>query len=271
MGLHRRCQRRSLPRRRAVACPASRELGWTLVGRGSRGDLPGPLRSLPGPRAHGRDSPDPLLVTSPPEAETGTPSMKSERASEAAAAFRLLPSVEEVLQDARGAAASAPRARRSSSCAAARRLARGDRGRALGPTELEARLAAGALSTAVAERLAAEARRGIVRAINATGVVLHTGLGRAPVHPEAAAAMARGGGLLLRARGRPRERRAQPARRAPGASSSRALTGAEAAIAVNNNAGGGAARLPDLRRRRARRSSAAASWSRSAAPSACPT
>ena len=60
----------------------------------------------------------------------------------------------------------------------------------LAPGELEKRLAAGELIDAIEARLAREARRGVVPAVNATGVVLHTGLGRAPVHPEAASAMA---------------------------------------------------------------------------------
>ena len=162
--------------------------------------------------------------------------MKSERASEAAAAFRLLPSVEEVLQDARGAAASAPRALlielvRGTLDAWREEIKAGR----LGPTELEARLAAGALWTAVAERLAAEGRRGIVRAINATGVVLHTGLGRAPVHPEVAAAMAEAASSYCvlevdRESGERNERDERLAELLVRA------TGAEAAIAVNNNA-----------------------------------
>jgi len=60
----------------------------------------------------------------------------------------------------------------------------------LKPAELDARLAAGELIAAIVARIAREGRRGVVPVVNATGVVLHTGLGRAPVHPEAATAMA---------------------------------------------------------------------------------
>ena len=56
--------------------------------------------------------------------------------------------------------------------------------------QVETKLAAGELVAAIEARIARETRRGVVPAVNATGVVLHTGLGRAPVHPEAAAAMA---------------------------------------------------------------------------------
>jgi L-seryl-tRNA(Ser) seleniumtransferase len=60
----------------------------------------------------------------------------------------------------------------------------------LAPEEIESKLAAGELVNAILARLARETRRGVLSAVNATGVVLHTGLGRAPVHPEAAQAMA---------------------------------------------------------------------------------
>ena len=55
---------------------------------------------------------------------------------------------------------------------------------------IERRLARGELAAAVEALAEREGRRGLRRAINATGVVLHTGLGRAPVHPEVADAMA---------------------------------------------------------------------------------
>lgn len=55
---------------------------------------------------------------------------------------------------------------------------------------LERRLSEGRLIAAVEDASARERRRGVRPAVNATGVVLHTGLGRAPVHPEVARVMA---------------------------------------------------------------------------------
>ena len=91
------------------------------------------------------------------------------------------------------------------------------------------------LGAAVTARVTAERKSGVLPAINATGVVLHTGLGRAPVHPEVARAMAAaaGGYCILevdRLTGRRNQRDARLSELL------RRLTGAEAAIAVNNNA-----------------------------------
>ena len=55
---------------------------------------------------------------------------------------------------------------------------------------LEASLEPGGLVECLRAKVDEEAGRGVVPVVNAAGVVLHTGLGRAPVHPEAAAAMA---------------------------------------------------------------------------------
>ena len=60
----------------------------------------------------------------------------------------------------------------------------------LDAAELERRLAHGEPVATVLRRIEREQKSGLVRVINAAGVVLHTGLGRAPIHPEAAAAMA---------------------------------------------------------------------------------
>ncbi len=83
---------------------------------------------------------------------------------------------------------------------------------------------------------AALARRRPHRVINATGVLLHTNLGRAPLHPEAAAlAAASASGYaaleLDLASGR------RGGRAAYAHSLVARLTGAEAALVVNNNAG----------------------------------
>jgi L-seryl-tRNA(Ser) seleniumtransferase len=102
--------------------------------------------------------------------------------------------------------------------------------------DLGARLARGEHVRAILDQAERELRRGIRRAINATGVVLNTGLGRAPVHAEAAEAMAEAARAYC----------VLEVDRETGARNQRddrlsellcRLTGAEAAIAVNNNAG----------------------------------
>jgi len=117
------------------------------------------------------------------------------------------------------------------------------------------------------------ARRGLRRVVNATGVVLHTGLGRAPLAPEAAraAAEALAGYCLLEVDA---ETGRRGKREAFLADLLVRLLGAEAATVVNNNAGatllalaalaegtevivsrgelveiGGAFRMPDVMRR----------------------
>ena len=110
--------------------------------------------------------------------------------------------------------------------------------------EYRAALRAGALSAvpgldeleqSVLRRGAELSRPALGRVINATGVVLHTNLGRAPLSPRAAAAVgeaARGYSNLeydLSARRRGRRGAAVEALLC-------ALTGAEAALVVNNNA-----------------------------------
>jgi L-seryl-tRNA(Ser) seleniumtransferase len=99
--------------------------------------------------------------------------------------------------------------------------------------DLADRLQEPAVLAAVQREAAAEGSRGLVPVVNASGVVLNTGLGRAPVHPEAAAAMARAaaGYCTLevdRATGRRNQRDEHVGELAA------RLTGAEAAIAVNN-------------------------------------
>ena len=69
----------------------------------------------------------------------------------------------------------------------------------LSAAELDPQLTREALIAAIEVNVLRDARRGVLPAVNATGVVLHTGLGRAPVHPEAARAMAKvaGGYCIL--------------------------------------------------------------------------
>jgi L-seryl-tRNA(Ser) seleniumtransferase len=149
-------------------------------------------------------------------------------------AFRLLPSVDEL-----AAGAAAPGLAREVVVEHARALVADWRAAiaagALDTAALEARLAAGAHLRELAERLGRESRRGVVPALNATGVVLHTGLGRAPLHPEAAAraAAVAAGYCVLELDRDSGERNERDGRVSELAAR---LTGAEAAVAVNNNA-----------------------------------
>jgi L-seryl-tRNA(Ser) seleniumtransferase len=97
--------------------------------------------------------------------------------------------------------------------------------------------AADELLSRAAARLADGARPALVRVVNATGVVLHTNLGRAPLAERAVAALvaAASGAVNLEidlATGRRGDRDALVA------ADLCALTGAEAALVVNNNAAG---------------------------------
>lgn len=88
----------------------------------------------------------------------------------------------------------------------------------------------------IEERIASARQPTLRRAINATGVVLHTNLGRAPLPDAALAAVAEvaaGYSTLEYAPGR----RERGSRQEHVAAALCALTGAEAALAVNNNAG----------------------------------
>jgi L-seryl-tRNA(Ser) seleniumtransferase len=91
----------------------------------------------------------------------------------------------------------------------------------------------------VADRVARRAgdleRRRLRRVVNATGVVLHTNLGRAPLAPDAIAAAAEAAGAVALELDLATGRRGE---RAPVAATlAAALTDAEAALVVNNNAG----------------------------------
>ncbi len=147
--------------------------------------------------------------------------------------FRRLPSVERLLQrlEAAGALGHHPR-RLVVACAreavdrARRRLVEG-RG-AAEEISLDALLAD--TEALLLERSAPS----LARAINATGIVVHTNLGRAPLSEAARRAVAEAAGYAVleidHATG------VRGSRQAHVASLLRELTGAEAAIAVNNNA-----------------------------------
>ena len=146
-------------------------------------------------------------------------------------AARALPSVDRLLQDERVAALtrSHPRplvveAAREALGEARRRLRAGDGNGVIG-----------SLAEAVAVRLERATRATLRRAINATGVVIHTNLGRAPLSRVALAAMHEAGlgysnleyDLEAGRRGSRHEHLAELLR---------GLSGAEAALVVNNNA-----------------------------------
>ncbi len=98
---------------------------------------------------------------------------------------------------------------------------------------VEEEIASGRFRDALLELVHVELGRGVVKAVNATGVVLHTNLGRAPVHPEAAERMriAASSYCVLEMDRFSAKRNERDARL--GVLLSR-LTGAEAGIAVNN-------------------------------------
>ena len=65
----------------------------------------------------------------------------------------------------------------------------------------------GDLAARVREELAAARRPGLRRVLNATGVIVHTNLGRAPLAPAALERVREVGARLLEPRVRPRRRR----------------------------------------------------------------
>jgi L-seryl-tRNA(Ser) seleniumtransferase len=149
--------------------------------------------------------------------------------------YRVIPSIDVVRQrdavralEAAHGSDAVLRALRDAAAALRARIAAGE-----GPADADA--AAEQLTAAAGAALAAEARGSLRPVINATGVVIHTNLGRAPL---AGAAMARvaaiAGGYtnleydLTRGERGSRTVHAEPLLTA--------LTGAEAAIVVNNNA-----------------------------------
>ena len=153
--------------------------------------------------------------------------------------LRALPAVESVLShpDLAVALAAHPRALvveavRAELAAERDRLRRGG-GAPAGPGEVAAR---------AAQRAAAAHRPELRRVLNATGVVLHTNLGRAPLAPPARRGAGRGGARLLAA---------SSSTSTPDAAASAALgverwltrlTGAEAALVRQQRRRGGAAR-----------------------------
>ena len=178
----------------------------------------------------------PALVGRAPRRETeGVSSPRTDPTH----AFRLLPAVDEALRDPRIAALGA-RVPRELLASFVTRSIEGLRGRirsgALGAAELEQELAGGGIARAVERLVQREEGAGLVRCVNATGVVLNTGLGRAPVHPEVAERMAEAARsyCVLEVDRWTNERNQRDDRLSELVGR---LLGVESAIAVNNNAG----------------------------------
>jgi L-seryl-tRNA(Ser) seleniumtransferase len=144
--------------------------------------------------------------------------------------LRALPSVEQLLQSEplRSAAADAPRALAVAAARDAVEQARNEIRQGNGA------LPSGALALEAANRLERWLRPSLRAVINATGVVLHTNLGRAPLSEEALRAIERAAGysnLELEI-----EHGGRGSRHAHVERLIVELTGAEAGFAVNNNA-----------------------------------
>jgi L-seryl-tRNA(Ser) seleniumtransferase len=153
--------------------------------------------------------------------------------TQAANPYRELPQVDALLADPRLAGHEAPHELRVRLVQAVLERARGRIAAGWPAPEVAAwRDGGGALEEVLAE-LERDRGRGVRPIVNATGVVLNTGLGRAPVHPEAAAAMAAAAGsyCVLEVDRFTGERNRRDDRLSELLSR---LTGAEAAIAVNN-------------------------------------
>jgi L-seryl-tRNA(Ser) seleniumtransferase len=145
--------------------------------------------------------------------------------------YRSLPSVDRLLQDERLASLLANGSRRRVVEAARDVLAEARQSIGAGRAAAEV----GDLAEATRRRLVSGPELPLRRAINATGVIVHTNLGRAPLSPSALAAMAEVGAgysnleydLAAGRRGSRHEHVSHLLRR---------LTGAEDALVVNNNA-----------------------------------
>jgi L-seryl-tRNA(Ser) seleniumtransferase len=138
--------------------------------------------------------------------------------------LRDLPSVDRLLADE--ALAAAPRSLAVAAARAALASARGQIGAGEDPGDVAA------LARAELERLEAPSLR---RVLNATGVIVHTNLGRAPLAPAALARVEEVGGSYSNLE-LDLESGARGSRQSHVADALRRLTGAEAALVVNNNA-----------------------------------
>ncbi len=143
--------------------------------------------------------------------------------------FSALPAVDRLLEDPALGAAAAQYGRAEALAGARQALAAARRALAAGGP-----LDPAALGPTAAAHIAARGRPSLRRVFNLTGVVLHTNLGRAPLPPEALAAIAAAAGNCNL------EYDLETGRRGDRDSHVEALltelTGAQAAIVVNNNA-----------------------------------
>ena len=150
--------------------------------------------------------------------------------------FRVLPSVDEALRilEAHAADQSIPRTVLAEIVGAELDDFRQRIGKdKLGADAVQAEVSDGAFVDRLLQACAIERGRGVVSAVNATGVVLHTNLGRAPVHPEVAERMrAAAMGYCVLEMDRFSARRNERDGRL--GTLLRRATGAEAGIAVNN-------------------------------------
>ena len=148
--------------------------------------------------------------------------------------LRRIPAVERILADSAARACEAVHGRTALVAALRRTLDAVRAGIRAG--DAPADLTPGVLLDRARELLAAAGRPGLGRAVNATGVLLHTGLGRAVLPPAALRAIAdeQSGYSLLEV---DRATGDRSTRETHVAALLRELTGAEAATVVNNNAG----------------------------------
>ena len=161
--------------------------------------------------------------------------------------FRRLPSVERLLQglDASGATGRHPR--RLVVACVREAVERARRRLAEGRASADA-ITVDALLADARALLAERSAPSLDRAINATGIVLHTNLGRAPLCADARRAVAAASGYTMLEVDRATGERGS--RQAHVTALLRELTGAEAAFVVNNNAAGVLVALAALARGR---------------------
>jgi L-seryl-tRNA(Ser) seleniumtransferase len=174
-----------------------------------------------------------------PRSSPGRAASAGAKTADSSEAYRLLPQIDEVLRDARVTALFPAVGRELVAAFAAEAIEswRGEiRAGRLASAEIHQRLTRGDLASFVEALVRRERSKGVRRAIHATGVVLNTGLGRAPVHPEVAEAMAEAARsyCVLEIDRWTGERNERDGRLSELLAR---LTGAEAAIGVNNNAG----------------------------------